>query len=50
VGIFETKDIAPMLIAEDVPAFDHPDWCYELKFDGIRCLAYLDCVVNRNSV
>ena len=31
-----------MLIAENKPPFDSPDYIYELKFDGIRCLAYLD--------
>jgi len=31
-----------MLIAEERPAFDSPDWIYELKLDGIRCVAYLD--------
>jgi len=42
MDIFETKTIAPMLIAEERPAFDSPDWIYELKLDGIRCVAYLD--------
>lgn len=40
--LFEQKSIAPMLIAENRPAFDDPDWIYELKLDGIRCVAYLD--------
>ncbi len=31
-----------MLIAENVPLFTDPDWRYELKWDGERCLAYLD--------
>jgi bifunctional non-homologous end joining protein LigD/DNA ligase-1 len=30
-----------MLIAENQPPFDSPDYFYELKLDGIRCLAYL---------
>lgn len=42
MDIFETKSIAPMLIAENKPAFDDPDWIYELKLDGIRCVAYMD--------
>ena len=42
MDIFEMKNIAPMLIAEERPAFDSPDWIYELKLDGIRCVAYLD--------
>jgi DNA ligase D-like protein (predicted ligase) len=42
MDLFESKSIAPMLIAEEKPAFDNPDWIYELKLDGIRCVAYLD--------
>jgi len=40
--LFESKDVAPMLIAENKPPFNSPDYIYELKFDGIRCIAYLD--------
>ncbi|MHB1153388.1 MAG: ATP-dependent DNA ligase [Eubacteriales bacterium] len=40
--IFETKNIKPMLISEDSEPFDSPDYIYELKLDGERCLAYLD--------
>jgi len=42
MDVFEMKNIAPMLIAEERPAFDSADWIYELKLDGIRCVAYLD--------
>lgn len=31
-----------MLIARQREAFDSPDWIYEVKLDGIRCVAYLD--------
>ena len=31
-----------MLIGEEREAFDSPDYIYELKLDGERCLAYLD--------
>ena len=31
-----------MLIAENVPPFEDPAWLYELKWDGERCIAYLD--------
>ena len=31
-----------MLIAEQMQAFDDPNWIYELKLDGFRCLAYID--------
>lgn len=42
MDVFDTKAIKPMLISEMKEAFDSPDWIYETKFDGIRCLAYLD--------
>lgn len=42
MDLFENKTIAPMLIAEEKTVFDSPDWIYELKLDGIRCVAYLD--------
>ena len=40
--LFEIKNIAPMLIRDEVEAFDDPDWMFELKLDGIRSVAYLD--------
>lgn len=42
MNLFESKDIKPMLIGETGEPFDHPDYIYELKLDGERCLAYLD--------
>jgi len=42
MDIFETKNIKPMLIGEMQDAFDSPDYIYELKLDGVRCIAYLD--------
>jgi len=42
MDIFESKNIKPMLIEEMQEAFDSPDYIFELKLDGIRCLAYLD--------
>lgn len=42
MDIFETKNIKPMLIDEMQDAFDSPDYIYELKLDGVRCIAYLD--------
>lgn len=41
MDLFDTKGIKPMLIAEMQEAFDSPDWLYEVKLDGIRCVAYL---------
>ena len=40
--IFEAKTLTPMLIAENSAPFDSPDYWFELKLDGIRCLVYLD--------
>jgi len=42
MDLFESKNIAPMLIAENQSPFDSTDYIYELKLDGIRCIAYLD--------
>ncbi len=41
MDIFEEKNIKPMLISEMKEPFNNPDWIYELKLDGIRCIAYL---------
>lgn len=40
--LFEQKGIKPMLIGLEGEAFDSPDYLYELKLDGERCVAYLD--------
>lgn len=42
MDLFESKNIKPMLIGEMNEAFDSPDYIYELKLDGERCIAYLD--------
>jgi len=42
MDIFDTKGLKPMLIAEQVEPFDNPNYIYELKLDGIRCIAYCD--------
>ena len=31
-----------MLIKEQKVAFNDPDFIFELKFDGLRCITYLD--------
>lgn len=42
MDIFETKAITPMLIFDkNQKPFDSDDYYFELKFDGIRSLAYL---------
>ncbi len=40
--LFQVKNIKPMLIKDRMEPFNSPDWIYELKLDGIRCIAYLD--------
>lgn len=40
--LFADKNIKPMLIGADSAPFDNPDYVYELKWDGERCLAYLN--------
>ena len=42
MDLFQEKNIKPMLISEMKAPFNDPDWIYELKLDGIRCIAYLD--------
>ena len=42
MDIFESRSAKPMLIAEMQAPFDSPDYIYELKLDGERCVAYLD--------
>lgn len=42
MDLYEGKQIKPMLIGATGEAFDSPDYLYELKFDGERCIAYLD--------
>jgi len=42
MDIFDNRSASPMLIAEMQEPFDSPDYIYELKLDGERCLAYLD--------
>lgn len=42
MDIFDTKAIKPMLISEMVDPYDDPESIFELKLDGIRCIAYID--------
>ena len=41
-NLFDGKNVKPMLIGQRAQAFDSPDYIYELKMDGERCIAYLD--------
>jgi len=40
--LFEEKHISPMLIAENAPPFSDDYYIYEMKWDGERCVAYLN--------
>ena len=42
MDIFECKNIKPMLISEQTDPYDDSDSVFELKLDGIRCIAYCD--------
>jgi len=42
MDLFERKNIDPMLIKDEVVPFDDADYLFELKFDGIRCVAFVD--------
>ncbi len=39
--LFQDKNIDPMLLYETEP-FDDDDYIYELKLDGVRCIAYVE--------
>ncbi|MDR7814550.1 ATP-dependent DNA ligase [Lacrimispora sp.] len=41
MDIFDNRNISPMLIAEMKDPFDSPDYIFEIKWDGIRCVSYL---------
>ena len=40
--LFDEKNISPMLLNEVKEPFDNEDCIYELKLDGIRCVAYIE--------
>ena len=40
--IFDKRLARPILIANQSEPFNSPEYLFELKFDGIRCLAYID--------
>lgn len=42
MDIYDKKNIKPMLIADMKQPFDSVDYIYEVKWDGIRCISYLD--------
>jgi len=42
MDVFDARSVRPMLIEIQRDPFDDPDYLYEMKFDGIRVLVYLD--------
>jgi bifunctional non-homologous end joining protein LigD len=34
--------LRPMRLAQRPQPFDHPDWIFEIKYDGFRALAYIE--------
>lgn len=42
MNLFEKRNIKVMLISKEKEAFDDENYIYELKLDGIRCIAYID--------
>ncbi len=50
MDLFESKNIKPMLISEMTDPFNNSEWIYELKLDGIRCIAYLDNIISKTEL
>ncbi len=42
MDLFAEKNISPMLLNKVEEPFDDDDYIYELKLDGIRCVAYIE--------
>lgn len=42
MDLFQSKNVKPMLIGTTGEPFDSNDHIFELKLDGVRCIAYLD--------
>ena len=34
--------MTPMRLDQQAKPFDHPEWLFEVKFDGFRSLAYIE--------
>lgn len=54
MGLYEEKNISPMLIAQMQESFNDDNWIYELKLDGCRCIGYFDkqetCLRNKRNM
>ncbi|QRV22241.1 DNA ligase [Lacrimispora saccharolytica] len=42
MDLFDLKNVSPMLISEMADPFDSPDHIFEIKWDGIRCISFLN--------
>jgi len=42
MSIYESRDFVPMLMHEEKEAFDDKNYIFELKFDGIRTLLFVE--------
>ena len=42
MDLFESRNISPMLISEIQDPFNSPDYIFEIKWDGIRCVSFLN--------
>lgn len=54
MGVFDEKNISPMLIAQMQEPFNDDNWIYKLKLDGCRCIGYFDpngtCLRNKRNL
>lgn len=54
MDLYDNKNLIPMLLNEVEKPFNDPDYLFELKFDGIRALIYVDkkniIIKNRNGI
>jgi hypothetical protein len=48
VAFYMLSRLTPMPLRRTADPFDHPDWVFELKYDGFRALAVLE-YANTNS-
>jgi ATP-dependent DNA ligase len=42
VIIFPVMQFSPMPLGRLAVPFNHPDWIFEIKWDGFRCLAFIE--------
>ena len=42
VILFQRTMLQPMALSRKAEPFSHPDWVFEVKWDGFRSLAYIE--------